>query len=523
VKYIPYLITIDHGTGSMKVALTTIYGEVLGFEAEETPLVLLPNGGAEQDANGWWQAFLTAAKRLINQNLVPTEEIVAICVSSQWSCTVAVDENGDPLMNAISWMDTRGAPYIRKLMRGFINISGYGITTILKWISTTGGGPGLSGKDPISHILFLKAERPEIYQKTYKFLEAKDFLNLKLSGKFCATFDSIQLHWVTNIKDIHHIHYEPGLIRMFKIDPKKLPDLIKSTDTIGPIRKELADELGLNPDVKVIGGSADLHMAAIGSGAIKDYEGHIYIGTSAFLICHVPHKGTDIPHNFAALPSADPDRYFITCEQECAGINLTFLRDNILHFYDNDKPPYSELDEIANRIPAGSNGVIYTPWLYGERCPVEDSTIRGGFNNLSLKTTMDDMVRAVFEGVAFNARWVLEPVEKFIHRKMDPINIIGGGAVSKVWCQIYADILNRTIRQVKDPVRANARGAAFVASVGLGYMKFGEIEDHIEFSNIFTPNPENVAIYNKIFPRFAEIYHQNAPIHRKLNAPMSHK
>ncbi len=166
-----YVIAIDHGTSGVKVALMTMFGELIGYESEETPLILLPNGGAEQDANGWWQAFLTATKRLVEKSRVPVDQIKAICVSSQWSCTVPMDAEGNPLMNAISWMDTRGAPYIRKLMKGLINVSGYGLTTILRWLSITGGGPGLSGKDPISHILFLKAERPEIYQKTYKFLE----------------------------------------------------------------------------------------------------------------------------------------------------------------------------------------------------------------------------------------------------------------------------------------------------------------------------------------------------------------
>ncbi len=230
-----------------------------------------------------------------------------------------------------------------------------------------------------------------------------------------------------------------------------------------------------------------------------------------------------LPIILQAIPAADPDQYMLTCEQECAGVNLTFLRDNMMHFYNKETPPYSGLDEIAARVPAGSNGVMYTPWLYGERCPVEDPTIRGGFHNLSLKNNMDDMVRAVFEGVAMNARWALEPMEKFIDHKMDPLNIIGGGAISKVWCQIYADVLNRTIRQVKDPVRANARGATFVAAIGLGYMKFTDIESHTEFSNIFTPNPDNVKIYDKIFPNFDQIYRQNAPIHRVLNKQMMGK
>ena len=128
------------------------------------------------------------------------------------------------------------------------------------------------------------------------------------------------------------------------------------------------------------------------------------------------------------------------------------------------------------------------------------------------------MIRAVFEGVAYNSRWLLQLVEKFIKRKMDPLNIIGGGAQSDIWCQIYADVLNRTIRQVKDPIYANARGAALIASVGLGYCAFDEICHLVQFSNEFHPNPDNRALYDELFAEFLQIYKSNEQIYKRLNA-----
>ena len=127
-------------------------------------------------------------------------------------------------------------------------------------------------------------------------------------------------------------------------------------------------------------------------------------------------------------------------------------------------------------------------------------------------------MRAVFEGIAFNSRWLLIYIEKLAGRKLDPLNIIGGGAISDVWCQIYSDVLNRTIRRVKDPIQANARGAAFVASVGLGYIKFDDIGELTEFSKIFKPNQKNRAIYDKLFKEFVEIYNQNRKIYQRLNS-----
>jgi xylulokinase len=184
-----------------------------------------------------------------------------------------------------------------------------------------------------------------------------------------------------------------------------------------------------------------------------------------------------------------------------------------------DKPQdfFAALNQVAEQSPAGSHGLIYTPWLYGERAPVDDGWIRAGIHNLSLENTRSDIVRAVMEGVAFNTRWVLEAVEKFCGRPMNPINMVGGGAESNVWCQIHADVLNRTIRQVKDPILANARGAALIASVGLGYTRFDDVPQYVQFQNEYQPNPNHRALYDKLFAEFVNLYKQNKGIYERLN------
>ncbi|TFG33489.1 xylulose kinase, partial [Candidatus Thorarchaeota archaeon] len=389
-----YIIAVDHGTSAMKVALADTCGEILAFEYEDTPLYLYPDGGAEQDPDEWWTAFVKATRRLLTKQLVPKEDLVAICVSSQWSGTVAVDSDGKHLMNAIIWMDSRGESYIREKNEGIINISGYGILNIARWLRSSGGLPAKSGKDPIAHILYIKNERPHVYESTYKFLEPKDYLNLRLTGKFAASFDSIMLHWVTDIRDINNVHYNKSLIRKMGIDEEKLPRLLRAVDILGIVKEEVAHELGVNTDTKVVVGSPDLQSAVIGSGAVQDFEGHIYVGTSSWIICHVPFKKTDITHNMAALPSSIPGRYFVANEQETAGACLKFLRDNVLFCDDpnrfNNPEVYQEFDKIVENVPPGSNGLIFTPWLFGERTPIENHTIRGGLHNISLPVKRDD-------------------------------------------------------------------------------------------------------------------------------------
>jgi xylulokinase len=221
--------------------------------------------------------------------------------------------------------------------------------------------------------------------------------------------------------------------------------------------------------------------------------------------------------------------------QDTAGGNLLFLRDNIVYPKDEfhqgelyeDEPAgffkfFDSLNSIAEKVPAGSNGVLYTPWLFGERVPVDDPTVRAALYNLSLENTREDIVRAIMEGVALNTRWLINPMEKFIGgRALDPINMVGGGATSRVWCQIMADVLNRSIRQVRDPIQANARGAAFIASVGLGHISFDDVPRLIQFDNVFQPNAEHRQLYDELFEIFVEIYKKNKGIYQRLNKDRS--
>ena len=518
-----YILAVDLGTSGPKSALVSTRGEVVDYEFEETRLLLFPNGGAEQDPEQWWDAIMNTAGKVLEKNLVPAEDIVAISCSTQWSGTVAVDSDGRHLMNAIIWMDSRGSRYIKTITDGLIKIEGYEIRKMLKWIKLTGGAPTHSGKDSLAHILYIKNEFPDIYARAYKFLEPKDYINLLFTGKFAASYDSVALHWVTDNRDISAVKYDDRLIAMAGIDRGKLPDLVRAVDILGPVRPEVAGRLGLRPDVKVIGGTPDMQCAAIGSGAVKDFEGHLYIGTSSWLTCHVPFKKIDIFHNMASLPSAVPDRYFIANEQETAGACLTFLRDNILYNKDallaeTELPDvYKIFDQIVEKVPAGSDKVIFTPWLYGERTPVDDHSVRSGFFNQSLRSTREHLIRAVFEGVAFNSRWLLTYVEKFIKRPMNSIRMIGGGANSNVWCQIHADVFNRTILQVKDPIQANFRGAALLASMALGYLKFDDISECVKIAATYTPNPENREIYDELYREFLNIYKANRKIYQRLN------
>ena len=226
-----YCLIFDHGTGGPKTAIVSMTGEVLDWAFQEVPLLATKGGGVEQDPSDWWSAMMKTAKKVIDNGKVPVEDIVAVCNTSQWSGTVAVDEDGNHLMNSIIWMDTRGSKYIAEVYKSIFQVSGYPLFKILKLLKITGGAPGFSGKDPTAHILLIKNEFPEIYGKTYMFLEPQDFINLKLTGKFATTPGTVHLHWLTDIRDINNVHYSKKLFKMFKLDPEKFPKELNCDQT----------------------------------------------------------------------------------------------------------------------------------------------------------------------------------------------------------------------------------------------------------------------------------------------------
>jgi len=518
-----YVLAVDLGTSGAKVALIGIDGRVAAWESEPVELIVLPGGGAEQRPDDWWRAVVAATRRLLAHRPGPAADVFAVCCSTQGEGTVPVTRDGNALSNCILWMDMRGAPHLRRQFGGLATMQGMSLQRIRRWIRLTGGMPSPTGKDPAAHMLFVRDESPDVYDRTYKFLNVLDYLNLRLTGRFAATFDSIVTSWVTDNRDADGVKYDAGLVRDCGIDADKLPEIVKCTEVLGRLTPSAAEELGLAPGTQVVAGAIDNTAAAVGAGATGDFDAHLYLGTSSWLCAHVPFKKTDIFTSLASIPCAVPGRWLLTALQATAGGNLTWLRDNVLYHQDEllaeeEQPDVFKIfDQIAGRVPPGSNGVLYTPWIWGERAPVDDRALRAGLYNLSLENTREDIVRAFFEGVALNTRWLLGPVGKFLGRPVDTINLVGGGGQSDVWCQILADVLGVTVRRVRDPIQANARGAAWIAAAGLGEITFADVPRLVEFDGEFEPGAAARRVYDERYRTFLEIHKRMRPLYRRIN------
>lgn len=516
-------MAIDLGSGGPKVVLISERGDTIASASRRINTFLTPDGGGEQDPEEWWQSISAAVREIIAARLVPTEDIIAIACASQWSVIVPVDAQGRHLMNAVHWTDTRGARYTAKAAGGIVKVAGYGLWRLIRWLRMTGGAPTHSGNDSLAHILFIKHERPDVYRQTFKFLEPMDYINLRLTGRPAASFGNIFPTLLTDNRDVNHVRYDDRLIAWTGLDRGKLPDLFPVNAVLGRVKPEVAADWGICPATQVVIGMCDSQAAVIGSGAVGDYQGHVCIGTTAWMSCHVPFKKTNLGNYLATMPAAVPGRYMVMAEQGAAGKCLESFVDSWLTAADGlaDGPPvadfYQRLEQIIAAIPPGSENLLFLPWLNGAGPPSGDADIRGGFLNQSLRHGRGHAARAIMEGVAYNLRWLLAAVERFIARPFDGLNFIGGGARSTVWCQIMADVLNRPIRQMADPHYAIARGAALGALMALGRLSLEQVPRVVKVARTFTPRPEACGVYDRLFDAVIASYKANRPIFKRLN------
>lgn len=521
-----YVIAIDAGTSGTKVGLVNLDGKVVASASGRYETHFLPDGGVEQVPDEWWQVVINGVKKVIHGSRVNLEDIVALGTTSQWGVTVAVDEHGEALMNAISYMDTRGGKYNAEMVKGFPSLQGYEIRKLIKWVNIVGLVPILEGSDTLAHMLYIKNELPDIYRKTYKFLEPMDFINMHLTGIASATQSSNILTSLIDNRIKGTKDYNPWVLAASGIDRNKLPDLLPVEGIVGNLKSDIAREWGLSTNSVVITSANDNSVALIGSGAIADYEAVAVLGTSGMLVFHYPQKKTDLIRMLATIPSALNNRFVFWADTLNTGKVVDSFLKNLVYgqdaFYAYDTPDdiYSKLNQAASLVPPGSDGVLFLPWFTGSiTAPAVDSSLRGGFINLTNSTTRNHLARAVLEGIAYNWRWLRESAEAFSKHKFHYWRLSGGGASSDLWAQIMADVIGIPMHQLENPNLNTLLGMAFLAFNRLGLMSMDEIPNKVRIKHIYEPNPENRAVYDRMYAQFRKCTRQLTPIFHALNKP----
>jgi len=527
-----YVLSYDIGTTGDKTCLYRIGPklELVDSCVAEYPLQILPNGGAEQNVDDWWCAICETTNTILSRTKLERSEIRGIAFCCQMLGSIMVDSTGQPLRNPMIWLDSRATKQIEEfLYTGLVRISNFNALITLKSLRITGALAG-SSKDPLWKYHWVRENEPEIFRKVYKWLDVKDYLLLRCTGHYGMTQDSAHLTFLYDTRP-GHLGWHKGLCDTFRVDMRHLPPVVKSTDIVGGLTKEAADEMALGEGTPVFGGGGDLALITIGSGCAEQYDTHIYIGTSGWVAANVERRIVDISNFMGSIMGAIPGCYNYVGEQETSGVCLQWIRDllaldglpasakEIKSATERKelRDPYDAVNKAASETPPGAGNIIFTPWLQGNRSPREDPYARGMFFNIGLKADTGMLIRAVFEGVAYHNRWMLEALEKKISRQ-DSIRLVGGGAKSEVWCQIMADVTGRTIETIENPQNAGAFGAAVVTGVGLGLLSsFHQAKSLIPVKRRYTPRSEFKKMYDRNFKAFAKLYENNKKLFRLLN------
>lgn len=519
-----YVIAYDVGTTGVKTCLFQINKSIklIASAHEGYNLYILKNGGAEQDADEWWTAMCSTTRKLFEDSDLKPKDISGISFCSQMQGLVLVNDNGIPVRRPMSYMDQRGDKELKEGINHGLKISGGNILKLAKSLHITKAA-ALSVKDPVWKYKWVEKNEPEIFNKVYKWLDVKEYLINRCTGKFIMTEDtgfSTLLYDTRKGKE----GFSKALCQMYGVDMKHLPKIIKSTDKVGGLTKKAAIDLGLIEETAVFGGGGDATLIGVGAGCVNVGDTHIYSGTSGWVSTIVDKQIVDPFKMIASIVGAQSGAYNYFAEMETAGKCLEWVKDHLaldeIGVYlqkiqiDVSKETvfenlYEYLMETIDEIEAGSGGVVFTPWLHGNRCPFEDSNAAGIFFNIKLETGKTEMIRAVLEGICFHLRWMLECQDKKI-KTSQHIRFVGGGALSSVTGQMLADILGRQVDIVENPQNVGSVGAAAITGVGLGKIpNLENIKEYIPIKYSFTPNEKVKDTYDKNFKVFKELYKVN--------------
>lgn len=528
-----YVIAYDVGTTGLKTCL---------FEIDETikpitnaygsyNLYMVENGGAEQDGDEWWNAMCTTTKEIFTKCDVKPEQIAGISFCSQMQALVLVDKDGNTVRRPMSYMDQRAKEELKKYMAYGIQIAGANLIPLVKSLIVT-GAVSCSVKDPVYKYKWVENHEPENFKKAHKWLDVKDFLIARCTDKFTMTQDSA---FATLLYDTRKGKegWSKTVADIFKVNMNHLPKIIKSTDNVGGITAKAAEQLGLKEGTPVFGGGGDASLIGVGAGAGSVGDTHIYSGTSGWVGTVVDKQLVDTSAMIAAIVGADPKSFNYFAEMETAGKCLEWVRDHLCldeigmfiekkNITEGTEKAYTSLydymSEVIDSVPAGAGGVIFTPWLHGNRCPFEDPNAAGMFFNLSIDTGKSEMLRSVIEGVCYHQRWMLEQEGKKV-KTSDTIRFVGGGALSSVTCQILADVTGKNIETVNRPQDVGAVGAAAIIGIGLGVIdNITDVKKFVPAVKTYKPNKANKAVYDKNFEVFKTLYKNNKEAFKALNS-----
>lgn len=501
-----YILAHDMGTSGNKATLYDLEGN-LKSSVVHPYLTYYPfDGAVEHNPAQWWQAVCSCTRDLLVQSGVSPADIACVSFSGIMMGCLIVDKEGKPLRNMLIWADTRSSKQEKFMLERVGLERGYRIT-----------GHRPSASYSAAKLLWIKDNEPDLYDKAYKMIHAKDYIVLKLTGVFGTDYSDAS---GTNLLDLEKRQWSQELLDAWEIRGDLLPDLYKSADVVGRVTAEAAAETGLLEGTPVAMGGGDGSCATVGAGVVEEGSTYNVIGSSSW-ICMAASKPYFDPEmrtfNWVHL---DPALCTPCGTMQAAGYSYSWYRDVFCDIEKQaasvvDISPYQILNRHATQTKPGSGGVLYMPYLLGERSPHWNHNARGAFIGMGVTTTRKNMTRAVLEGVGYNLRIILNALEGC--SAIDNITMIGGGAKGMEWLQILSDIWNKTLLVPRYLEEATSMGAAVAGGVAIGaYKDYTAAKQYNTVEAEIKPNPENVPIYEEMYQIFQETYQQLIPVYDRL-------
>ncbi|MCP4400292.1 MAG: hypothetical protein GY801_23665 [bacterium] len=477
------LIGLDLGTTVCKSVLFDETLHILGNAEQEIPLITISGSEIEQDANLWWDVTKSIIRESLKKAGIQSSSVKGISISAQGISFVPVDRNCAPLRNALSWLDTRAKEQKDRLLQTFDEQTFFSIT-----------GKRVSEAYVLPKLLWLKEKEPRIYDKTYKFVMALDFVTAKFCGEFVTDHSMAS---GTLFYDITQQQWSSNILERFELDADKLPEIVWSGTPVGAIEKKLAEELGLPSDVVIGVGGQDQKVAALGAG-IDLQTTTISLGTAMAMTqkCNLPviDKGMRIPCFTDLL------RNHWVIEGSTIGCSiLDWLKQTFFA-----KKSYAELNDMARQEHGKKNRVFLYPYFAGTGTLHYNQNIRGFLYGLDLHTHVNQIVRSVFEGIAYQIKGNIDVAEE-IYKPVRELRIFGGGSKSEVWCRIIADVTGKPVVTLYTSEAASL-GAAILAGLAAEVFKNPhEAFEFIKVKKVFEPQKDEVERYQEQYQEYLAI------------------
>ena len=490
------VLAFDVGTSGVKAALLEdrriVASAVRGYR-----LLTGSDGWVEQDLAEMRRAMARAARAVVKERGLERTGVDAIAITAQMFNLVAVDEDGEPVLPMLRWLDTRSSSRAAALADEISPADQFGLL-----------GSVVTAKDVLPKILWLRDERPELYGRTRWLLDCKEALVLQLTGR--AVIDPAGSS-AFRLVDAASGEWSAAACRRLGIDAALLPEVQPAASIAGGLTEQAARELGLAAGTPVIVGAGDVPASQLGAGAIGPGDVHLSLGTAVYLGITVPEPLRDPAGQLGVLGHAIKDRWILWLEIATGGGALAWL----LRATDGRRRggvDYAEIDRIVEACATELDGLLFAPWLSGERVPVFDDRLRGAFVGLGLHHGRPHLLRAVMEGVACQIRWARDYGEAY-GQPIDEIRAVGGGAIGGVWLQIIADILGTTLLAVAEPQDAGARGVGALGLVATGAEPdVSFLRDEVGIDRAFRPAADRRAAAEETYARYRALYEALRPL-----------